>query len=357
MLRFKDAQGTLINIATVLFKDSTGAIIPLAQVLWKNASGIVAQIWESVLKHFSEAWAKTSIGWLEDGGVRLDNDGYVYVFSHYGAGLKKYNPSTGAEIWFYDINYEAVDLAFDSSNNMYIIHNYTGDAVYKLNTNRVEQWRADSADSKEPVNANIGNDNLFVSSDSTDDIYLRKFNISTGAVIWSKSESNNGRATASTADSSGNVYCIYHSGASGSYVYYCVKYNSSGTQQWKLTSPAYASSQSKFYVDTSGNLYAVDNYNVYKISKADGSIIWQRAFSRFNPQSFAVDAEGCVYIAELVGDIYTLKKYSKTGGLVWSDTHPWDADDVLVDGDFGVYVINSYGESTAHPNVRKLTQF
>lgn len=204
----------------------------------------------------------------------------------------------------------------DTSGNFYIlrkpsINNYV---LSKHNSSFSLQWTA-TIGSGSRYSVNIKS----ITSDSSDNVYIVgsystsetggsfglsddrpliiKYN-SSGTLQWRRALFSSPGSyvdyfTAVAVDSSGNVYAVGNAYGAGRLL---VKYNSSGTLQWqKISATDYV--QNNIAVDSSGDLYTFSDAEIYKYDSS-GNSIYRRSISSnkaFAPQAMKLDGLGNMY--------------------------------------------------------------
>jgi uncharacterized delta-60 repeat protein len=310
--------------------------------LFSNSDMLLIKYDASGIEQWSRRWGFAGSSVLLTVGV--DGLGNIYVAGITNAGssandyqsLIKFN-SSGDLLWnvFWgaDGNDAAYDLAFDASNNIYVVGAYitggsTQQSVSKFTpsgTNSWDRiWGGDSTDIARGV-ALDSSGNIYVVGETAStgltagsvDQTLVKYD-SSGTLQWSKTWGGDGddRANGVALDSSGNIYVVGETASTGFTVgssdQTLVKYNPSGIEQWSKTWGGDGSDQANtLALDSSGNIYVVGETNSSGLTGG--------------------------------GDDQTLVKYSSSGVEQWSKTWggstPDSAGSVVVDGVGGIYVV------------------
>ena len=220
----------------------------------------------------------------------------------------------------------AIDIALDSSNNIYITGTYNA--------------------TEEPPSSTIG------------DIVLLKYN-SLGEFQWNKTWGGSGKDTgrAIAVDSSNNIYLV-GSAAGGDIVF--LKYNSLGELQWDKS---WSSSGIGYAItlDLVGNIFIAGGQSgdmiLWKFNSL-GVYQWERTWGGINTDTgwtMTVDSSNNIYVAGLTYNILPdidlfLLKYNSSGVLQWDST--WggsgfeDAHSIALDSSNNIFVAgetNSFG--------------
>jgi hypothetical protein len=233
-------------------------------------------------------------------------------------------------------------ITIDSSNNVYMSGSKTGSGneqllVSKWNSSGAFQWanlyELTSVGLKAGEIISDSSGNIYVSAgfnggsptSSTGFTFLLKLN-SSGTILWSTGLAGSGtrgqaRTQAIDLDSSGNVYVAGYAEDVGTGIELPIllKYNSSGTQQWKRRFTYTAGSQQRFTtltIDSNDNIYVGGTFystNYYnKLAKYNTSGTLQNyitydSFSTNNDiYSLNCDVNGDIYIGHLQGQINSL---------------------------------------------------
>ena len=177
------------------------------------------------------------------------------------------------------------------------------------------------------------------------DFLIVKFN-SSGTLQWSRKFGCTGTHDTShgiVVDSSGNSYIVGGTGSGpyGSSDILIVKYNTSGTLQWKqvLGGTDHDIGQGGIAIDSSGNLYIGNytkssgsgNYDLHTAKlNSSGTVQWKRTLGGtgmdFNEAGIAVDSSGNAYITGNTnstgsgGYDAVIAKYNSSGTLQWQRT-------------------------------------
>lgn len=290
-----------------------------------------------------------------------DNAGGLYVVGYSDVGtanntnddiiILKYNTANGALLWSKTYNHNSVSpysdemgmsCALDESGNLYVagwtfFNNKTEGILLKLNTsNQQIDWV------KTFANATNNDDNwggcvfakpntIYVGgysfNGSTYNLITAKYNLN-GDTIWTRRSENTLDSLDSpmvglSIDANENIFISGCGGinkkVSSRNVYgQTIKYNSSGTFQWKsiidgATEYDFLAANT---VDKNNNMYCVgavfpgnheDDYAVYKLNGNTGSIIWTTSYNGpLNKADFALDCR-----LDNSGDLYI------TGATAW----------------------------------------
>lgn len=244
-------------------------------------------------------------------------------------------------------------ICIDASDNIIVVGYFSGSptkaAVLKFNSAGTLLWQkgfngaysynvANCVTADSSGNIYVGGE--FAKSASYADTGILKLD-SSGNILWQRRLSvttYEGYPYGIVVDGSGNVFVAgYYWKSSGGYTAtYLVKYNSSGTYQWKVGLDVAGNTTNAFRsmkVDVSGNMY-IAGYNVVvggtqratlaKYNSA-GVLQWNRvvpsvATDDYNAVSVALDSVGGVY---MVGSYKAtpdalIVKYNTSGTLQWS---------------------------------------
>jgi uncharacterized delta-60 repeat protein len=301
--------------------------------------------------------------------IKVDASGNVYITGYsdgdatiginYDYTTIKYN-STGTQLWATRYNGtgnttdQPIGIVIDGSGNSYVSgrSNNGADDDYrtiKYNSAGVQQWNmaldGGNGDDRATAITIDASANIYVSgryfNGSDDDFGTVKYNTS-GAQQWFSFYDGligNDRATAISADPSGNVYVTGQSSTGVTDNFATIKYNSSGTQQWVKAYNGLANGNdvpSSIIVDGAGNVVVAgqsDNgtallkNNDYEIVKYDnyGTQLWKKAYdggSSLGPDAISamtIDNSNNIYVTgvsySFAGkkDIVTIKYNSPVG--------------------------------------------
>lgn len=206
------------------------------------------------------------------------------------------------------------------------------------------------------INNQICDDNNFFLLTETGSSATLTANNANGQIIWQRKYTNSfGGATGLVKDYNSNI--IIADDNNGPVQFETVKYNSSGSLQWKqrLQTPSGTSPGLKALAcDTNNNIYGVGWYRdtnyygiIYKYNSL-GTFQWINAF-RTNPylifNSVAIDNSSNIVVAGVssVGaNIGFLGKFDSNGNLIWSTTYQISTTavfkSVAIDSSDNIYV-------------------
>jgi len=354
---------------------------------------------QAILLGFSNSSATSEAYWYATIGNTSSNKGYdVRVDSSKNVYLSgstypdhsiivKYD-SSGSLQWQRTITAdeaEITNLGLDGSDNIYVVGDTESNSqggrdfyIVKLNSSGTSQWqRGLGASGSEEAIGHIATDSSGNTygcgyADSGDEMFLFKYN-SSGTLQWQRKLGPSGDQAYHTdvaLDSSGNVYASGESnvGGSGNPALTLVKYNSSGTLQWKKSLQGSSNSEegTGVAVDSSSNVYVVGDVesagaggnDILLVKYNDSGVVqWKRAIGGTNSDrgtGVAVDSSGNVYICgqgasggPYFNDYIIIAKFNSSGSLQWERTikGPTNqnnkdirAERIRVDGSDNLYV-------------------
>ena len=270
------------------------------------------------------------------------------------------------------------DVRVDSSKNVYLAGSTYPDhsIIVKYDANGSLQWqRTITADEAEITNLGLdGSDNVYVVGDTESnsqggrDFYIVKLN-SSGTSQWQRGLGASGSEEAIghiATDSSGNTYgCGYADAADEMFLF---KYNSSGTLQWqrKLGPSTDQAFHNDIALDSSGNAYAAGEADLGTANESgltlvkynsSGTLQWKKSLqgssNREEGAGVAVDSSSNVYVcgstqsAGAGSNDILLVKYNDSGAVQWKRALGGTGNDrgtgVAVDSSGNVYICG-YGD-------------
>jgi uncharacterized delta-60 repeat protein len=287
----------------------------------------------------------TAYGQQGNSRIKFDSLGNYYLFSASNSYLLivKYN-SSGTILWqkrltgFDNNNYIPVEIAIDSSNNVYTCGTYYTGSSYLSTTTKYDSsgnilWlRAFTNVNYASAIAVDSSNNVYVSaSDSGGITVIVKYD-SSGTIQWQRRLSGSGSTSISSIafDGSNNVYFC---GSTGTYPNVDIligKYNSSGVIQWQRSLSSPNSGTDVGYgiaSDSSGNSYIIgeraSDFNII-IARYDtnGNLQWQRLLATSSYQDggrgIALDSNNNkIYIIGSGSNNILIAKYDTIGNYEW----------------------------------------
>lgn len=321
----------------------------------------------------SQQWVKTFNG-VSNGAdipklVRTDESGNIYVaaitrkgFENYLSNLLvlKYSP-TGTLLWSTEYNcpqnfaevpeamkidnsgnvyiagYAAIDLMFDW---MVVKVSSTGSVLWGVVINGPAGGSGLNDAARDIVLDIFGNVYVTGTSDgksgtvSTGSDYLTIKYSTSGSLIWARRYNGDSNAEDKSngivTDPSGNIYITGHSVVSTdpfAKAFVTIKYNGSGTEQWRRTHAGSASSGTSITRDASDNIYVgggINNSSMLIKYNSAGVQQWERSwtdplFFLFFIQSMQMDRYGNIYaMGQRGGEDVLMLKYTPSGNLDWA---------------------------------------
>lgn len=289
--------------------------------------------------------------------------------------------SSGEIVWQRTVgsagNETALSVGTDSAGNAYIFgsgNSSTRAFVAKYNPSGVIQFQRTLTPSSGSFFGGGGavdlSGNMHFASRQQDTGIVRTITAkydSSGTLQWQQFiGSTTEEAGGAGVDSSGNVYSIASTRASGSgRNFLIVKYNSSGTIQWQREFGDSTNAQTARTVkpDNAGNVYAFGNTsNVFgstdfMLVKYDdaGNFVWQRVLGGAgfeNSGSLSLDSDGNIYVfgvtasAGAGGNDWLIAKYDPAGNLVFqrlfgSTGNETTAMEINLDDDDSMHLISN----------------
>lgn len=314
-------------------------------------------------------------------GVTNDKLGYMYIYSgsiSYYSGTVMKLDELGVRQWHKRFNsssnvgYPSSDIlrtmASDSSNNVYLVGDYTTAAPFrpvysKINSSGSLQIpnMISTTNSAYSMGMYIdGSNNIYVAykenvpSSGTTSGGISKFN-SSGTIQWTRAfddtSSYSVQSVSVTADGSGNVYAGHYEFAYS----YLHKFNSAGTFQW---SKEIVGSFRLVGVgaDSAGNVYLINALGgIIKID-ANGTILWQKEWTSTSTvqfTGFAIDGSDNIYISGTTPlssvNNSVIIKYNSSGVVQWQRRLVWSGGlstaFISADADAIYLAINSADQS------------
>ena len=288
-------------------------------------------------------------------GITQDPQGNIFYIPTGAFDLKlvKFN-SLGVLQWARTIQYisSGQNLVTDSSGNIYLCGGGLGNKIIvaKFDTNGNIVWQFTYTDGALGTQAN------YIHCDSSDNIYIAgslmsqaagyvlKIN-SSGTLQWSRkltsSSSNTCFMAAIATDTFGNVYVsgtAYDpsAGSSTNYAGQLIKYNSSGTLQWKKSLYSGVSSQTTLFytlaIDFNNNIYITGNLSISSTSytivvkyDTSGNLQWSYTYTT---ASTTMVGNALVIGCNSVGNLYipyagsSLVCLDSSANIVWQNYFP-----------------------------------
>ena len=392
----------------LLVTDDAGQILPAwidydhssLKIVIDDTAALYPLHVDPFVKGVFEEWVARYDGpgnnWDGANAIAIDGVGNVYVTGESnGNGTSsdyatiKY-ASSGVKQWVARYNGtrnfidEALDIAVDSSGNVYVTGYSAGSGTYpddyatiKYDSNGVEQWvvRYNGPGNRDDFAMSIAIDgmgNVFVTGLSTGDESNYNYDFATikynsnGVEQWVARYNGPGNdydgAWSIAVDGAGNVYVTGRSYGSGTGSDYAtIRYDSSGVEQWvaRYNGPGNGEDEAKsIAIDGAGNVYVTgDSQDDYATIKYDSSGD-EQWIARYNgpgndwdgAYSIAIDGVGNVYVTgNSVGsgtshDYATVKYSPVSGSEQWVARYngPGNSDDeaksIAIDGAGNVYV-------------------
>tara|TARA_Y100000994_G_scaffold249493_1_gene261512 strand:+ start:3206 stop:4519 length:1314 start_codon:yes stop_codon:yes gene_type:complete len=361
---------------------------------------------QAILLGFSNSSASNEAYWYVTIGNASSNKGYdVKIDSSKNVYLSgssypdhsivvKYDAS-GSLQWQRTITAdeaEITSLGLDSSNNIYVVGDTESNSqggrdfyIVKLNNSGTEQWQRGlgSTGSEESIGHSStdssGNTYGCGYASGFDNMFLFKYN-SSGTLQWQRSLTSGSTAQSFHSDlvldSSGNVYASGESdlGVTNDSALTLVKYNSSGTLQWKksLKTSTPREVGNAVAIDSSGNLYVCGSTRLGSSSNdrdlflvkynSSGAVQWERALGGTDEEighGVAVDSSDNVYVCGTSQSIsgstryMMIAKFNSSGSLQWERSLGGSSDSraerIKVDGSDNLYVAG-YTKATGQGN-------
>lgn len=252
--------------------------------------------------------------------------------------LLKYN-SAGTLQWQYRFGSSSgtgYSLAVDSSGNLYLL-GVTGSTgrLYKLNSSGAIQWQK-SFSQGVPFGVKVDSSGNIIVQFYGQNPYpvLAKLDSTGSTVTWVRQASTSGQSffyNSLAIASSGNIYiCGLETAGGGADNFIIVKYNSSGTIQWKrrTTFNSPSTSATGIVLDSSENVYVsgvASNTPVGWLYKLDssGAFVWSRSFSTCYGGTLVIDSTYTyLYVtgAKTTPSAQYIIKFDTSGTVQWQRT-------------------------------------
>lgn len=252
--------------------------------------------------------------------VSVAVNNFYNVFASGNGNVIKLSPN-GEYLWKYYLGNNALGLATDSFDNLYV--STANGSLTKLNQNGTLVW-----------SYTVGSTINGISLDSIGYVYAAASSLNkiTSTGNFNNSYSNGYPFYDVAVDYLDNI-CTINTGSN-----VVKKLNNSLTLQWQCT---VISGCIRIAVDKLNNVYVANGNYVSKIS-SDGSVIWQFNNSA-KVNSVAADDNSNVY---LVDNSSYLKKLASDMSIVWTLTLNGAVYDVTVDNDYNIYTADASGRVT-----------
>lgn len=308
------------------------------------------------------------------GKVAIDNNGNVYkaiisanAWSSSKAITIKYENGNTAWVREYPIPIysgwynSSVNIAFDSSNNVYVSAGSYG--VIKYDQNGNEQWfrKYGYYGSFYSLAMTADNDgNVYVSGGKYYNYDMTIKYDSYGNILWTASNDGLEYNKLIAVDGSKNVYVA----SGGYYGASIVKLDANGNRQWIKTYPSTNNSAlsmpRQMVVDSLGNIFLVGNSGDFSIVTikidTDGREVWKKSYgsggSSYWGNDIAIDRNGNVYITGQASPNIVTMMYNSKGMEVWAKTviaNGGGGNTIALDS-FGNVYTSGYSSDPDHPN-------
>ena len=296
--------------------------------------------------------------------VAVDGNGDVIVTGKtaFNAGFTRKYDLNGQLLWSQSTSFVTFSLAIDETNNIYVTSWDMSDGpmqIIKYDAAGSQLWTASSNSVNGNAHGRIfykngflyrtGGATITITGKSVLVVYTRKYNASTGALLWATAYYHADKISQAgwdlVADAGGNVYVsgyVYiKAGKNQNSNWVTLKYNSAGTQQWATfydgngndnTSNGFIDSPNGMTMDNDGNIivggtsytttgqFSSNDMTTIKYNSA-GSQLWVKTYDgpahgNDNALAITTDASSNVYIT---GDLdATTIKYNSSGIVQWS---------------------------------------
>lgn len=309
------------------------------------------------------------------GDISADSSGNTYCQLPFGNSLLTKTGNTGEYTflnYYGNVIYGSVPRAVTFSNgNIYAIRN-SGSSGYpiisKYSTTGTLLYTTGSTDlGSAYCMAPSSDGNFFIGGAQSTNAVVYKANASNGECISGSqiNTSSGGVIFQIQQDSSGNVYVGGYVDTGSGTQPFVAKYNSSFTVQWQRTLPAGANDETGgVAVDTSGNVYFAAGVSIggagYVIRlikfNSSGTVQWKRditAAGYVTTKFLAIGADGFLY---LVGRNFSsqyvtfLAKYNTSGVIQWQRTLTWGLVRGACLDSNGNIVFNAVNTGTSPPS-------
>jgi hypothetical protein len=230
---------------------------------------------------------------------------------------RKFNSTATAQIWGVNHGANVLNLAVDSSDNVYTVGLRIDDlTLRKYDSSGNLLWSRDHGATSRAVFVDAAG-NVHTGGDRVGDLTTRKYN-SSGDLLWSV---DHGAAVFAIAvDGAGNVYTGGGTTGSGT----TRKYDSSGNLLWSFDHQQFVYA---IGVDSDGNVYMggnTNNDNQFNLVKLDsaGNFVWgyETDLDEFvSVDALVIDSTDNIYVGTSAGYLPNqIYKLTPAGGLVWS---------------------------------------
>ena len=307
-----------------------------------SPSGSVTPVAPAWLATFGDA-ASSGGGSDSPYGTYVDSSGNVYIVGEAVAAstqnfeVSKYN-AAGVIQWQYRYGSSsglAYAIAADSSGDLYVSGEVGGTPrLYKLNSSGAIQWQKslNSPDGPRGIQVKSNGNIILQFNGSTPYPMIAELNSTGSTVNWVRQTSASGQSSpynCVVVASSGNIYVAGSESAGGSSANWrVIKYDSSGTIQWKrrTTYNNNSSYVSGIAIDSSENVYitgttaGTPNAALHKLDSS-GNFQWAVTFANVSGGKVQVDSTGSyVYVTGVNNYAQFIAKFNSSGTVQYQRT-------------------------------------